>query len=63
MDFNVVFTVRFRNERYMWRYELHPPDVILLHYLVKFEKPKMYVNTISAFSANYKIAVACIKLD
>jgi len=27
-DFNVVFTVRFWNERYMWRYVLHPPYLI-----------------------------------
>jgi len=35
---------------------------MLLHYLVKVEKPKMHVNTTSAFNANYKIAVAYIKL-
>jgi len=35
---------------------------MLLHYLVKVEKPKMYVNTTSAFNVNYKIAVTCIKL-
>ena len=29
-DFNVVFTVRFWNERYMWMYELHPPYLIKL---------------------------------
>jgi len=22
-DFDAVFTVRFRNERHMWRYEFH----------------------------------------
>jgi len=26
-DFNVVFTVRFWNKRYMWRYELQPPHL------------------------------------
>jgi len=48
----------------MWRYELHPPHLIsvLLHYLVKVEKPKMHVNTTSAFNVNYKIAVTCINL-
>jgi len=35
---------------------------MLLHYLVKVEKPKMHVNKTSAYSANYKTAVACIKL-
>jgi len=28
MDFDAVFTVRFTNERYIWRYELHPPHLI-----------------------------------
>jgi len=27
-DFNAVFTVRFRNERHMGQYELHPPHII-----------------------------------
>jgi len=27
---------------------------MLLHYLVKVEKPKMHVNTTSAFNVNYK---------
>jgi len=36
--------------------------VSLLHYLVKIEKPKMHVNKTSAFTANYKRAVACIRL-
>jgi len=36
---------------------------MLLHYLVKVEKPKMHVNTTSAFNVNYKIAVTCIKLN
>jgi len=35
---------------------------MLLHYLVKVEKPKMHVNTTSAFNVNYKIVVKCIKL-
>jgi len=35
---------------------------MLLHYLVKFEKPKTHVNTTSAFNVNYKIAVTSIKL-
>jgi len=35
---------------------------MLLHYLVKVEKPKMHVNTTSAFNVNYKIAVTCTKL-
>jgi len=34
---------------------------MLLHYLVKVEKPKMHVNT-SAFNVNYKIAITFIKL-
>ena len=29
---------------------------MLLHYVVKVEKPKMDVNTTSAFNVNYKIA-------
>ena len=28
MDFNTVFTVRVNDERYMWRYKLHPPHLI-----------------------------------
>jgi len=32
---------------------------MLLHYLVKVEKPKMHVNTASDFNVNYKIAVTC----
>ena len=35
---------------------------LLLHYLVKFETPKMHVNTNSAFNVNYKIAAKCTKL-
>jgi len=35
---------------------------MLVHYLVKVEKPKMHVNTTSAFHVSYKIAVTCIKL-
>ena len=27
-DFNTVFTVRFKNKRHMWQYELHPPHLI-----------------------------------
>jgi len=27
-DFNAAFTVRFRSERHMWRYEHHPPYLI-----------------------------------
>jgi len=46
----------------MWRYELHPPYLMLLHYLVKFEKPKMHVTTTSSFNVNYKIAATSIKL-
>jgi len=30
----------------------HLTKIMLLHYLVKVEKPKMYMNTTSAFSAN-----------
>jgi len=35
---------------------------MLLHYLVKFETPKMHVITNLAFNVNYEIAVKCIKL-
>jgi len=35
---------------------------MLLYYPVKVEKPKMHVNTTSAFNVNYKIAVTCAKL-
>jgi len=27
-DFNAVYTVRFRNERHMRQYELHPPHIV-----------------------------------
>jgi len=35
---------------------------MLLQYLAKLEKPKMYVNATSAFNVNYEIVVNCIKL-
>jgi len=35
---------------------------MLLHYLVKFETPKMHVNATSAFNVNYILAVTWIKL-
>jgi len=35
---------------------------MLLYYLVKVDTQKMYMDTISAFNVNYKIAVTCIKL-
>jgi len=28
MDFNAVFTVSFNDERYIWRYQFHPPHLI-----------------------------------
>jgi len=40
----------------------HLASLMLLHYLVKVETPKMHVNTNSAFNVNYKIAVKCTKL-
>jgi len=39
----------------------HLTHLMLLHYLVKVETPKMHVNTTSAFNAKYKVAVSCIK--
>jgi len=41
---------------------IHLTSLMLLHYLVKVETPKMHVNTNSAFNFNYKIAVKCTKL-
>jgi len=41
----------------------HLIQLTLLHYLVKFETPKMHMNTISAFNVSYKIAVKCIKIN
>jgi len=41
---------------------VHLTWLMLLHYLVKFEPPKMHVNTNSAFNVNYEIAVKCAKL-
>ena len=41
---------------------IHLIQLILLHYLVKVETPKMHVDTTSAFNFNHKIAVTCIKL-
>jgi len=35
---------------------------MLLHYLVKVEKPKMHVNATLAFNVKYKIAVTCLNL-
>jgi len=44
----------------MRRYELHPPDLINVATLpCESQKPKMHVNTNSAFNVNYKIAVTC----
>jgi len=34
----------------------HLTWLVLLHYFVKVETPKMHVNTNSAFNVNYKIA-------
>ena len=28
MEFNAVFTVRFKNKRYLWWYEYHPPHLV-----------------------------------
>jgi len=36
----------------------HLTWLVLLHYLVKAETPKMHVNTNSAFNVNDKIAVS-----
>jgi len=36
--------------------------LVLLHYLVRVETPKMHVNTNSAFNVNCKIAIKCTKL-
>jgi len=41
MDFNSVFTDRFRTEWRMRQYELHPPHLMLLHYLVEVKTAKM----------------------
>jgi len=40
----------------------HLTRLMLLHYLVKVETPKMHVKTNSAFNINYKIAVKCRRL-
>jgi len=40
----------------------HLTWLMLLHYLVKFETPKMHVNINSAFNDSYEIAVTCTKL-
>jgi len=37
--------------------------LVLLHYLIKVETPKMHVNTNSAFNVNYKTAIKCTKLQ
>jgi len=36
--------------------------LLLLHYLVKVETPKMHMNTNSTFNVNYEIAGKCTKL-
>jgi len=36
---------------------IHLTWLVLLHYPVKAETPKMHVNTNSVFNVNYKIAV------
>ena len=47
----------------MWRYELHTPDLINAATLpCESWKPKMHVDTTSAFNINYRITVACITL-
>jgi len=40
----------------------HLTWLMLLHYLVKVQTPKMHVNTNSTFNVNYEIAVRCAKL-
>jgi len=56
------FTVRFRKELHVWSMNVHLTWLLLLHYLVKVETPKIYMNTNSAFNVNYEIAVKCTKL-
>ena len=34
IDFNAFFTVKFRNERHMRQYELHPPHLISVATLI-----------------------------
>jgi len=42
---------------------MNPPHLINAATLpCESQKPKMHVNTTSAFNVNYKIAIACIKL-
>jgi len=41
---------------------VHLSWLMLLHYRVKVETPKMHVNTNSAFNVNYQIAVRSTKL-
>ena len=40
----------------------HFTYLLLLHYLVNFETPKMYVNTTSACNVNYNICKKLISL-
>jgi len=44
-------------------YLTHLAWLELLHYLLKFETPKMHVNTNSAFNDNYETADKCTKLQ
>ena len=63
MDFNVVFTVMFIDERYVCWYELYSPNLIsAATQPCESQKPTMHVNTTSAFNVNCIIAVTCIKL-
>jgi len=41
----------------------HLTWLVLPHYLIKIEIPKMHVNTNSAYNVNYKTVVKCIKLQ
>ena len=61
-DLHAVFTVRFKMNGTCDVHFTHLTYLILLHYLVKVETPKVFVNANSAFNVNYEIAVKCIKL-
>ena len=60
--FNAVFSVRFWNEQYMWRREIHPPHLINVAILPCESRNTENACKTAAFNVNYKIAVTCTKL-
>jgi len=58
MDFNALFTVRFKNERHMRRYELHAPHLITVATLPC--ESQNTENVILQWDINQENCIRCI---